>query len=929
MPLVAQGASSAVRVQQRHVRMLAFVGAFLLSIVGLVVAPAAPADARYATGGTGRYIDSIDWFEWGAAGQKIADGSTMTQTNTTELGDGVTIATTCTISNVVSQSPQDPLTPSGKGLETYRSGSWYGDALDNMYNIGGTGTNNQLVSGLVTGVGPRDPNRNPFTWQTNTVQFRFSCSSTVTADGVTKPLPLQGLVFADAESSNVKQRPETPNEWIDAWPTSPTGTKWHIIDRARSAGCTTSTLAFLQAGNRLTMEPNASQCASLGSSHYGPAAVTFLEGSTSANVLLQGQGRTAVALGVMLSLDYGDAPSSYGTAASVLQPSWQTGTSIPSVRPGAQVSPDSFVLSTQGLPKTRLGSTVDAERANQPSGDARADDNTRTDDEDAWSVNQIDVKYVDQTTTHQPSAAYQTYSAQVRCTNQSGSGKGNVAGWVDWNGNGTFDDGERSDVKPCPYSSTGTVQSVTLTWTVPADAVSQPTSFIRLRMADDVAELTPTGLSVTGEVEDHPLKIVVPDRNLVVDKYWVIDGGDPVADGQQPEGITAELQLSGPDGAAPSAQDWGTHREGYEINEPVNISETVTISPEMVGCQVVSQEVTKVNGTDQSGTEIGDDAAPYEHQIEGWDVAADGSQSVRKTNTVEVTNTVECESRLELVKSIDPDGDGEVLGNASPTDWTLTGSSTEAPADLQEVTGEMPDASTPVSGVVAQDTAYVLSESDAHPEYVQQGEWQCVTATGRDSNGALTFGDPVAAESATTQVGRGGVVRCTVTNETAKLTVLKEVPDDLDPTAPFDESDFTLDIDPGANELGLTPQNGVPGSNVASETNSFSVRPGHTYQVSEKSVDPDLAYVNTQVQYLDENGDWHDIDPSEITLEAGQHLTIRFVNVPPGSVPLPLTGGFAGMFPVVGGGAVLAALAAAAWYVTRRKQHAEATLLDD
>src|SRR5690606_7531342 len=96
-------------------------------------------------------------------------------------------------------------------------------------------------------------------------------------------------------------------------------------------------------------------------------------------------------------------------------------------------------------------------------------------------------------------------------------GAGFVAGWVDWNRNGIFDAGERSDVVP----SGGPVD---LTWTVPLDAVAsvdQPT-FLRLRVADTAAGASsPTGMTGAGEVEDWALRVALP--TLALEK--TSDGG--------------------------------------------------------------------------------------------------------------------------------------------------------------------------------------------------------------------------------------------------------------------------------------------------------------------------------------------------------------------------------------------------------------------
>ncbi len=95
------------------------------------------------------------------------------------------------------------------------------------------------------------------------------------------------------------------------------------------------------------------------------------------------------------------------------------------------------------------------------------------------------------------------------------TGPGFVAGWIDWNRNGTFDVGERSSTVECSGTVTTTVN---LNWSVPADTVSSlgtNLSFMRLRIARDAAQvMLPTGTSTSGEVEDHKLNIALPKLAL-------------------------------------------------------------------------------------------------------------------------------------------------------------------------------------------------------------------------------------------------------------------------------------------------------------------------------------------------------------------------------------------------------------------------------
>ncbi|MBF0816879.1 isopeptide-forming domain-containing fimbrial protein [Microbacterium paludicola] len=437
---------------RRRGRALAALLSALLVVVGVVAA--SPAYARYAEGGAGRFLTSIDWIEWGTSGQVISNGAVATSTRTI---DGQQLVTRCTISNV-------------SGVVTaYRSGNWRGDGLDDLYNIGGTGTSNQLIAGL--------SNRD------NGAQVRFDFSCAATLAGVA--IPLAGLVVADAESSNFA---DGQNEYITVRPLQTTAT-WRIIDRYRTAACTTYTNAELATTQALTMRPSGRECTYTNTSWTGPIGVGFMQGATSANVIVQGAGYSAVALGVVLYSDFGDAPASYGTAGALYEPGWTGGGLVAGTT--TNIFDSTFVMGSQTQPLTRLGAIVDPDTAHRPSAGAIGDDSTQQSDEDAIpKPGTIAVT---------PGNTY-TQSG-VSCT-----GPGWVTGWIDWNRNGTFDTGEKSDAQQC----TGT--SVALTWTVPADArESRGTdlTYMRLRIAG-TAPTSPTGLTTSGEVEDYALNVTLP-----------------------------------------------------------------------------------------------------------------------------------------------------------------------------------------------------------------------------------------------------------------------------------------------------------------------------------------------------------------------------------------------------------------------------------
>ncbi len=147
------------------------------------------------------------------------------------------------------------------------------------------------------------------------------------------------------------------------------------------------------------------------------------------------------------------------------------------------------------------------------------------------------------------------------------------------------------------------------------------------------------------------------------------------------------------------------------------------------------------------------------------------------TNSFMLTNPVTCTTRLTLVKS--------VTARTGPADaWTL---SATAPAGA----AAGPTGTTGVSALVTPERPYTLAESGGDPRYVQRAganavpipgstvSWQCVEI---DANGNVIpgFADGL----------NGGVivfiglsVRCTAVNDTAQLTLIKNVINDNGGTA--------------------------------------------------------------------------------------------------------------------------------------------------
>ena len=428
--------------------------------------------AAYATGGDGKYKNEILWLTWGGGtngthnkGIKNKDQSSAS----ISISKDETLTAICTIDKI------------GNPIKSYKSGDYDGDRLDRMYNIGGTGKSNQLISGIVNSTLGEE------------VNFEVSCKTEVNGIGFSA----QGFVIADAESM-------AGNESFGA-----TGEgDWYLIDKVATASAdkyllNTSTSADLQTINITTSAFNA-----------GQSAVTFLKFSRPSSIQtmsfkLKGGGATAMAIGLVVPYaDFSDAPESYDSAMHLVDSMTITGNPLTA---SSKLSDDVSVLSPKHT--LYLGSLgPDVEREALFSDDATGDDKNPLNgvsDEDAWQLWETSASYKPISTVNKN----KSYQATFLCV-----GSGTVAGWIDFNRNGTFNDnGERSQ-------STCSGGQTTLTWTIPND-VKAGKSFIRLRIASNASEITgPAGKASDGEVEDSVLTIGAPKLQIAKTNNASADG---------------------------------------------------------------------------------------------------------------------------------------------------------------------------------------------------------------------------------------------------------------------------------------------------------------------------------------------------------------------------------------------------------------------
>ena len=554
----------------RHIRASASISVLALAsaIMVNVALPIPQAEAVHAnpSGGGGKFTQVIDWIDWTEMtntrweNQKriLPDGTTGVAWSTpSQVSSDLWRTSRCTVSDVrtTTAGRNDTRLKTHAGIQVeYKPGSWRGDGLARLYNDGknyaaGVAKNPNITSSeLPLGITNLQ--------DASTHQFKIDCQAYIVtsptqprkADLEESPnkieVPMEGMVFADAEASNWSTR--GPQEYISVAPEPSNpgqSVSYYLLESARVTGCTTNSWVGLTnistaAGtkNGLKLRPDAGECSYQIRNGYGPSSVMFISNSKSGYVEIHGGGNSAVALGVVSYIDLGDAPETYGTAGSVFQPSWSGGLLSgrgPSNIP-PQTGPDQAEaglwynlsqaagqnrVATAKSALVRLGSLTDTDEGIAQTTDASGDDVTDTDDEDALPGNWDRVIWTD---------IGQKWSQQISCSGTSTK----VAGWVDWNRDGSFSSDERSEVTSCSRAG-----KATLTWTVPQGAKRSTlngdgaATFMRLRITGPTPtgqaaeDPQPTGIALNGEVEDYQVQVQLPNLTMVKEVDNTAAGG--------------------------------------------------------------------------------------------------------------------------------------------------------------------------------------------------------------------------------------------------------------------------------------------------------------------------------------------------------------------------------------------------------------------
>ncbi|WP_066582009.1 DUF7927 domain-containing protein [Cellulomonas timonensis] len=289
---------------------------------------------------------------------------------------------------------------------------------------------------------------------------------------------------------------------------------------------------------------------------------------------------------------------------------------------------------------------------------------------------------------------------------------------------------------------------------------------------------------------------------VVVDKEWVINGGDPVPEGNQLEGLQASLELDA------TTTPWGVTVSGYTEGATLEVGESTTVDLDL--CEITSSTLT---GTGVIGSVPLDPTASVE-------LAAGENDFV-------VRNIVECASRLTLVKATNG-------GAADVTAWDLAASGPSGSLPGPSGASGSSSATAEVSPAVR----YELAESGGDPRYVPYlnpeaaagttASWDCVQL---DESGGVVPGYADGLNGGVT-VPYGLIVRCTALNQISSLILVKEVVNDSGGQAV--PADWTLRAELVSPIPGIDPL-AVPGS---AEGTEVAVRPGTDYRVSETGSSP-------------------------------------------------------------------------------------------
>ena len=233
----------------------------------------------------------------------------------------------------------------------------------------------------------------------------------------------------------------------------------------------------------------------LGTGVFGPnvsanrfsVPLVMTQGASEVGLYIASSGKQSAMLG-FFPLDEGDAPESYGKAQhSIGTVDGVTGTKLSQPYLGS-VSPD-----------------MDENNAKDWTGD----DNTISADEGVDQILPDNLKGQTNDMIKLDRTRPGTYTLDVEA-HTDGAAKAYIYGWIDFNQNGTFDEDERSDLATVTKDGTVRLEFRNAKTMIDPSVTELGT---RVRIASNQSDIeNPTGLALSGEVEDFKTQITFPPK---------------------------------------------------------------------------------------------------------------------------------------------------------------------------------------------------------------------------------------------------------------------------------------------------------------------------------------------------------------------------------------------------------------------------------
>ena len=242
----------------------------------------------------------------------------------------------------------------------------------------------------------------------------------------------------------------------------------------------------------------------LGTGIFGPnisegnytVPIVMTRGASEVGLYVASGGKQSAMLG-FFPIDEGDAPESYGKAMHTIA-------TVDGVT-GAKVS------------QPYLGN-VSPDMDENTVLDWFGDDNSTTADEGVDQLLPDDLKGTTNEMIKMDRTRPGNYTISVQA-HTDGASQANIYGWVDFNQNGTFDEDERSNL--ATITKDGTVQ---LTFANSKTYIDPSVNElgVRIRIAKNAKEIeSPTGMALSGEVEDFKTQITHPPKGEFKETTWV------------------------------------------------------------------------------------------------------------------------------------------------------------------------------------------------------------------------------------------------------------------------------------------------------------------------------------------------------------------------------------------------------------------------